>query len=417
MKANRLIATIAVITAAWSALTGQNSTITPYSRYGYGILSDNATAAQKQMGGVGYAMSSGRQINVMNPASYARIDSLTFLFDMGMSVAALWQEETVNGSRLTDNNFGGGLDYITMQFPLSKRIGASIGVLPFSSVGYAFGNDISHGTASRQGSGSINELYAGIGYAPIGGLSIGANISYMFGTLINDTYALTTSGATSLFERQMEVRDWRVNIGAQYTFDLNKTDRLTLGLTFSPGKDLRGNTRTYYYDVNSDNPEITDEGKLKDSYSIPVTWGAGINYEWQRRLMVEADFTYQPWSKAKYAGTSADETGSVLANRYKIAAGLQWQPTPRGSYFKRVQYRLGGYFNRDYLVVKGNNIKEYGVSMGFGFPVPGFKSVVSLGVGWLHRQGSPSPLIKEDYLNISIGINFNEMWFRQNKLY
>ena len=40
------------------------------------------------MGGIGYAMSSGRQINVMwNPASYACIDSLTFLFDMGVGTS------------------------------------------------------------------------------------------------------------------------------------------------------------------------------------------------------------------------------------------------------------------------------------------------------------------------------------------
>ena len=52
-----------------SAIIAQNNTMTPYSRYGSGILNDNATAAQRSMGGVGYAMNSGRQINVMNPAS------------------------------------------------------------------------------------------------------------------------------------------------------------------------------------------------------------------------------------------------------------------------------------------------------------------------------------------------------------
>ena len=72
---------------------------------------------------------------------------------------------------------------------------------------------------------------------------------------------------------------------------------------------------------------------------------------------------------------------------------------------------------RDYIIVKGNNVRQYGVSMGFGFPVPGFKSVVNLGVSWLRRQATPSPLIREDYLQISLGVNFNEMWFRKNKLY
>ena len=83
MKINKLLpAILAIIAMALPlAAPAQNGTITPYSRFGYGMLRDNATSAQQSMGGVGYAMNSGRQINVMNPASYARIDSLTFLFD------------------------------------------------------------------------------------------------------------------------------------------------------------------------------------------------------------------------------------------------------------------------------------------------------------------------------------------------
>ncbi len=52
---------------------------THYSVYGYGVLGDRAKSMQRQMGGVVIAKQSGRQINVMNPASYASIDSLTFL--------------------------------------------------------------------------------------------------------------------------------------------------------------------------------------------------------------------------------------------------------------------------------------------------------------------------------------------------
>ena len=98
--------------------------MTPYSRYGYGILNDNATSAQRAMGGVGYAMSSGRQINVMNPASYAAMDSLTFLFDMGITGTALWSTEGEESGK----DFGGGLDYVTIQFPICKNVGMSAGL-------------------------------------------------------------------------------------------------------------------------------------------------------------------------------------------------------------------------------------------------------------------------------------------------
>lgn len=406
----------AIMLAATAALGAyaQNGTMTPYSSYGYGILGDNATAAQRQMGGVGYAMHSGRHINVMNPASYARIDSMTFLFDMGIDLTALWNKETdADGKLNSSNDFGGGLDYITMEVPITKGLGASLGLLPYSSVGYSFGNTIENGYASRSGSGSINELYLGFGYMPFKNLSVGANIAYLFGTTYNDSYAATSGGSTSVFERQLEISDWYLNVGVQYSLPLRKgRDLLTVGAVFSPAKNFHGHTNYFSYDQGVEAAPTETEESIGGRYSSPWTLGVGLGYTLNQRLHLEVDGTYQPWSKAKYAG----EKG-VLNDRYKIAAGMEWQPNPRGGYFRRMHYRVGAHYNRDYLRVRGNDIRDYGVGAGVGFPVPGFKTIVNLGMEWRHRQGSPAALIKEDYLNITIGVNFNEMWFRPSKIY
>ena len=189
-----------MMVAALAGLRAQNVT-TPYSMYGYGILSDRATSMQRQMGSVGYAMNSGRQINVMNPASYAAIDSLTFLFDMGADVTMLWQKE----GNVKDNSTGGGLDYITMQFPITKYLGGSIGLLPYSSVGYAFGNEIKFGALENQGSGGINQAYFGLG-GKIKGFSLGVNIAYSFGNIVNDVYATPTTSGQSLVEHVIHSR-------------------------------------------------------------------------------------------------------------------------------------------------------------------------------------------------------------------
>lgn len=393
-------------------------TTSPYSRFGFGLLQDNATSAQRAMGGVGYAMSSGRQINVMNPASYAAIDSLTFLFDMGISATALWSDE--NGTKGKD--FGGGLDYITMQFPIGKYMGASVGLLPYSSVGYSFGQELVHGTSSREGTGGINQLYAGVSGRLFKGLSVGTNISYLFGTSIYDSYAYTSSGATSLFERVMQVRDWHIQLGAQYSYDIDKKNRLTVGVVYTPGKTLLGKTWAIKYDVNADEaPDTVSNIKLKDNYSLPDTWGVGLNYEWDNRLMAEVDFTYQAWKNAK-ASALYNADGAVVFesptydNRWEISAGLQFTPKLRGNYAQRIQYRVGGFYNHDYLVVNGNNIREYGITAGFGLPVNGLKTIVNIGFEYRHRQAHPNPLIKEDYLGITLGVNFNELWFWQNKI-
>lgn len=410
MKIYRLIAAAAII-AAFIPAKAQLA-MSPYSRYGYGLLNDNATSAQRAMGGVGYAMNSGRQINVMNPASYANCDSLTFLFDMGVDMTRLWSKEQGRSGK----DFGGGLDYITMQFPLSKYIGGSVGLLPYSSVGYSFGSDIENGESQRQGSGGLNQLYIGFGGRIYKGLTAGFNVSYLFGTTINDLYAYTDGGSTTLFERVLEVRDYHLQFGVQYSRPIGRRSKLTAGLSFSPGKTLLGHTYGVYYDVNADTkPDTVGYTSLRGKYALPASWGAGINYEWNQRLMAEIDFTWQGWKKAKYA-TLENFEKTRLDNRWKIACGLQYTPNPRGNYWQRINYRCGGYFNHDYLTIGDNSVREHGMSVGFGLPAPAGKTVINLGFEYKRRQANPVPLVKETYFNITLGINFNEMWFWRNKI-
>ena len=419
MRINKLlIITILAFGSIFSA--SAQLTTSPYSKFGYGFLNDNATSAQRAMGGVGYAMNSGRQINAMNPASYAAIDSLTFLFDMGLNFNTIWSSE--NGVKSKD--YSGGIDYITLQFPVTKYMGVSAGLVPFSSVGYSFGDEIVHGSNSREGIGGINQLYVGVGANVYKNLSVGANISYLFGTIINDAYAYTDHGSTSLFERVMQIRDWRVQFGAQYSIDFGRKNRGTIGVVYSPGKSLLGKTWGTYYDISAENakPDTVGETRLKNKYSLASSLGVGLNWEWNKKLMVEVDYTYEPWKDAKSASIVNENTGDVVFenaqfdNRWKVAGGVQYTPKVRGNYLQRITYRIGGFYNHDYVLVNGNNLRDYGISAGFGLPAPKSKTVINLGFEWRRREAHPATLIKEDYFNITLGINFNEMWFWRNKI-
>ena len=177
-----LAAILAIAFALPAMAQGSTSTMTPYSKYGYGILGDNATGTQRAMGGVGYAMQNGRQINAKNPASYVAMDSLTFLWDIGLDLTTVWAKEPGGSSKST----GGGLDYITMQFPITKYLAGSAGLMPYTSVGYSFGSDITYGAEARTGTGGINQLYLGLSGQPFKGFSVGANVYYLFGNLVND---------------------------------------------------------------------------------------------------------------------------------------------------------------------------------------------------------------------------------------
>lgn len=408
---------IALLAIASIAPVAMAQTLSPYSKFGYGLLDNNATAAQRQMGGVGYAMSSGRQINVMNPASYAAADTLTFLFDMGINYTNLSSSETAtDGTKTSESQKGGGLDYITMQVPIGRKMGASFGLLPYSSVGYAFGSEIVNGLNARQGQGGINQLYLGFAGRVAKGLSVGVNASYLFGNIVNDVTVTTNNSSTSLFEQVMEVRDYRLQFGAQYYRDFGLDHRVTAGLVYSPSKALLGKAYVAKYDINADAaPDTIASARLRHNAELAETWGVGLSYEYRKNLHVEANFTYQPWSKVKTLNIQNFE-GNKFADRYQVGLGASYMPSERGGFFKRVTYRMGGFYNRDYMMVGDNHVKEYGFGFGFGLPAMQSKTVINLGFEFRHRAATDKHLLKEDYFNIRLGINFNELWFFQNKI-
>ena len=63
----------------------QSGTNSPYSQYGFGVLSEQSSGFNRGMNGVGLGFREHNQVNNLNPASYSSIDSLTFIFDAGVS--------------------------------------------------------------------------------------------------------------------------------------------------------------------------------------------------------------------------------------------------------------------------------------------------------------------------------------------
>jgi hypothetical protein len=393
----------------------QNATTSPYSMMGYGLLNDHVTSAQRAMGGVGYAMRSASQINVMNPASYAAIDSMTFLFDMGVDAGALHSTESGESNKKTL----GGLNYITMQVPLTKWMGASLGLLPYSTVGYDFGGEVVNGESTYQGSGGINEAYIGVGAKPFKNFTVGANVGYLFGNIINDTYVLADNSlnSSSLYERVLKVRDYNLQFGAQYGVNIGRKNQVTVGVTYSPGKSTLGHCYGVKYDVENGStaPDTIGYTSTRHGYSRPDSWGAGLAYNWNNSLLVEADVTYQPWSKARFDGIEGFSNALQLADRYKVAFGAAYTPHYRGSYLRRMTYRVGAFYNRDYMMIGTNNVKEIGITCGLGLPTP-MRTLVNVGFEYRHRATSPVATLSENYYMVTLGISLNETWFMPSKI-
>ena len=411
-----------LLTMVTGMAIAQNNTNSPYTRYGYGDLSDQSFGNSKAMGGIAFGLRDGAQINPLNPASYTAIDSLTFLFEGGVSL----QNMNISGSGVKLNAKNSSFDYLAMQFRLHPRIAMSIGLLPFSNVGYSVSdskvdNGVSQ-TRSFTGDGGLHQLYGGIGVKVLKNLSLGVNASYFWGDITRTRtiiYPATSESYSYIQQMGVSISDYKLDFGTQYTLDFNKKHSMTIGAVFSPKHKLN-NDYTVTTQVST-----TNSNNLDATLELPNTFGVGFTYNYDKRLTVGLDYSLQQWSKTKFDVNTSDEAVRedfnetyTYCNRHKVSVGAEYIPNLMGrSYLSHIKYRLGAYYTTPYYKIGGKEAtREYGVTAGFGLPVPRSRSILSISGQFVRISGQESAFVNENIFRVSIGLTFNERWFFKRRV-
>ena len=112
----------------------QSGTNSPYSQFGLGVLFDQASGFNRGMNGLGLGFHEHNQINYLNPASYSAIDSLSFIFDIGMS----GQIANFKEAGVKKNAHNADLEYLVAGFRVFKHVGMSFGLIPLTNIGYNY---------------------------------------------------------------------------------------------------------------------------------------------------------------------------------------------------------------------------------------------------------------------------------------
>lgn len=403
-----LLAIFAVIVA--NADNGINS---PYSRYGIGILSNQSLGINRQMGGLGYGLRSHKYINIVNPASFSEADTLTMLFEAGVSLQNINFKE--GDKRINAKN--GSLEYIAAQFRIRKNLGMSLGFLPYSRVGYSFSIASREGTNETSidtytGSGGIYQPYIGIAWRPLPNFSVGLTGSYIYGDITHEV-GINFVNSTDLRKvYSASVKSYKLDLGVQYTKGFGQNHKVTAGAVYSFGHDMSAEAT-----VTEENASTSVEKEIADGFKIPHTFGLGFFYSYKNKWKFGADYTYQNWSSSTFFG---DEKGM---NRSKVSLGMEYSPTKlSNNIFKMIEYRAGAYYAQPYTKIKGENgCDEYGVSAGISLPFYNSNNRYShatlhISGEFAHLEPKTAGMIAENYLRINIGITFNESWFMKMKV-
>ncbi len=405
-------------------VTAQVSISSPYSIFGIGNLYGVNSQMNSAIGGASIAFSSPYYINPANPASYMAFDTNSFVFDAAFNLRS-GTLKTIDQSQKT--KFG-TISNLYFGFPVTKWWHTSLGVLPYSSVGYQMQGsqvitDIGRMVSVYKGSGGINKAYFGNAFSPVKNLSVGFNMSYLFGSIVKER-AVTFPDSVTYFNTMVRssARLNKLNFDAGLIYRKNLKDGrfFQIGLTYNPQQLVDGQSEqvayTYKYDgsINVENHKdtISYMQSANGVVKLPTAIGLGVMIGSTNRWFAVADANYQKWSEFRYLG---DNPG--LKDNLRFSIGGQFRPSPVdiGKYYERINYRAGFRFGQGYIEQKNTRINDFGISFGVGLPMKKSRSTINLALE-LGTQGTTNNgLIKENYMRLTIGSSLQERWFLKRR--
>jgi hypothetical protein len=429
---NKLKYTFAVCLLCTSMLANaQVTTQSPYSKFGVGNIKGSLLPQFRAMGGISTAVYKPgffNNINMQNPASYAAINATTF--DIGLTGVVT----ELSNSSLSENSFNATLSHVAMAFPLTRKSALSIGILPYSQLGYDFKNTVQVGTNAANtktvdykytGEGGLTKAYIGYGRQFGDHFRLGANVEYLFGNLSESRsteYVNDPGSINSRLQSKNSVGGVNFSYGAQYDIRLNNKTSLVFGYSGSANSKInseKSNVVTQYNIFNGEEQSAFDTLSIVQNrptnLQLPLVHNFGFTIQKDNKWLIGADYRMGKWSNL-----TIDNVNQSLQDTYGVSVGGQFTPdiTAINGYFKRVDYRLGFSHDKTYIQVNNQDIKQTAITLGLGLPLSSITrgSIYKMNLtAELGKRGTVSNgLLQEKFVNLHLAFTLNDgSWFQR----
>lgn len=411
-KLIRLFFLLLVVTNSYA----QIGSTSPYSIFLLGEQHGNVISKYAAMGGGSSALYNTNTINPFNPATYSFINSNSFLLSTGLRHNIL-SIENLTESQLNQTTL---FSHFIFAFPLNKKIGASVGLLPYSDVGYdinTFDQDFD-AEMTYSGDGGLTKLYFGSSYMISNNLSFGVNGSYLFGRLnkrkkiiFNDEFILNSRSNVSL-----NLKGFYYEIGLLYTKDLSENKKYTFGLVFHNDTEINSKTseivETFEY---SGQVEIAKDTVLiseNPGYTLlPQSVNSGFSYQ-NNNILFLIDYSTQNWSDFEILGKNEN-----YFNSQRFSSGIEYNfnQAEIDNYLKKLVYRFGFSFLESPLQISNIMLNETSFTFGVGIPNYKSRTKYDISVIYTSRGDTENNLVKEQILKIGLNISYDGIWFVKRK--
>ncbi len=393
----------------------QSLTSSPYSIFGVGEIRTKGSSRNFAMGGAGIALKSETVLNNSNPASYNEIDSLFFIYELGFFT------EYSKFSTKTDDqsSVSGNLSNIAIGFRAKNRWGISVGLAPFSTVGYNIKtyndmvNDNSIYTNTYVGDGGINQVYFGNSFKLTDHISLGVNLSYLFGSFEEDE-EISFSGGDYVDYRisdQNYVKGFYIDYGLQFRIPV-KNYEISLGAIYGHKRNLSSYMDRTIYEADEYVLYTEEDLESQEDYVIPRKVGIGLALSRENKFTMAFDYALNQWSEIEFSNSDLNTKDS-----HKFALGFEFSPEGRFSNntLKSWYYRLGAYYNSSYLEVDNYDINSMAITAGFGIPINRNLSMLNIAFEYGKNGTISGNLIEENFYTLSLNMSLQDLWFMKRK--
>lgn len=408
MKKSIILFAIAIFYPSY--ISAQSEAGSPYSTFGLGILQDNISSQTLALGSTGIGLRSDLFLNSTNPSALNAIrQPTTMMMGFGFNVGINHLE-----SEKDEYNYrNGGLSNFDLWFRFNRKWAGSIGLSPYSKVAYSITTDRHSETlggdyrVNYKGSGGLSKLHFGQAYEIARGLSLGANVNFLFGSL-NRTEELVSQNGNFDFEltSKTHLQDLNYDLGLQYSLSLSLDRKITIGAVYAPATNLYTNqdvVLTKASDEIDENPNI-------DDYSLPEKVGGGISFQ-GKKLTLATDVVFQKWSEAKL------NTDEELLNTLTFSGGAEYAPfnSKYRAYGQSVLLRLGFSIQNNYLKIDGQNFYTWRASTGISVPFNRSQHHAHLTYTFSQNGTKDAGLFLENKHQIAVNFSLRDIWFVKRK--
>lgn len=169
------------------------------------------------------------------------------------------------------------------------------------------------------------------------------------------------------------------------------------------------------YNLTFSQTDTLVPSKISRKIDVPPTFATGYSYRYRKRHHLMLDFMLRGWDAdiANIAGAWNLKDSTNTQTEFVVALG--YERSGSSDYFKkyvqRMDFRAGTWFRNYYIA----DVKEYGASLGAGFPLGRRSTKVDVAFQGGMRRSDDGTIWDETFFGVSVGLTGVGNWGNKPK--